>query len=102
MGVDGHGDEEEDGLEDGLDSLMDGDSDNGGKKQVGMSRWRGVLDENGGVVDRDSDWTRSKGISIGRGRVHRQYSDSEEEAGDGNDLEKDDLKWPAGEGWKPL
>ena len=97
-GVDGDADEEENGSEDGLEGLMNNGSDGGGKKQIGMGRWRdgGDLD---GEVDQDSDWTRSEGMSMssGQGRVHRQDSD-----GDDDSLEKDNLKWPAGEGWKPL
>jgi len=103
VGVDGDGKEEEDGLEDGLEGLMSNGSDGGGKKQIGMSRWRGQTDGGGGLdgeVDRDSDWTRSEGMSMmsrgSKGRV--QDSDGDEE----DSLEKDNLKWPAGEGWKPL
>ena len=86
-GLDGDGDELEEGLEDGLEGLMGGDG--GGRKQAGRRRWR-----NGdGGYDGDSDWTRSEGMDHG---VQRQYSDEEDR------LEKDNLKWPAGEGWKPL
>jgi hypothetical protein len=100
-GVDGEEEEEEDGLEDGLEGLMNNGGDGGGKKQIGMSRWRIHPDGGGldGEVDQDSDWTRSNGMSMsrGRGRV-LQDSDGDEE----DNLAKDNLKWPAGEGWKPL
>jgi len=87
-GVDGDGDELEGGLEDGLEGLM---GSGVGEKQIKRSRWR---DGDRGY-DGDSDWTRSEGMDHG---LERQYSDEEEE----NGLEKDNLKWPAGEGWKPL
>ena len=96
-GVDGEGEEEEDGLEDGLEGLMSNGSEGGGKKQIGMSRWR-VQPDGDGEVDQDSDWTRSKGMSMSRGKGRVQDSDGDEE----ESLEKDNLKWPAGEGWKPL
>jgi len=99
-GVDGEGEGEEDGLEDGLEGLMSNGNDGVGKKQIGMSRWRVQPDGGGldGEVDQDSDWSRSKGMSItrGKGRVHDSDGDEEDS------LEKDNLKWPAGEGWKPL
>ena len=105
IGADGEGggEEEEDGLEDGLERLMGG-SDGGGKKQIGMSRWRVQPDGGGGggldgeVLDQDTDWTRSKGMIMSRGKGRVQDSDGDEE----DSLEKDNLKWPAGEGWKPL
>ena len=111
--VDGDGEEEEDGfMEDGLEGLMNsngngnGNHDGGGvKKQIGKSRWRDVsagANAGAGVdgeVDQDSDWTRSKGMSMSRkGRVQDSDGDDEEESS----LEKDNLKWPVGEGWKPL
>ena len=110
-GVDGDGEEEEDGMEDGLEGLMRGGNDGGGNKQIRTSRWRvhheesgGGLDRAyGGEMDRDSDWTRNEGMSSmsldGHGRVQRRYSGGDEED---DDLGKDNLKWPAGEGWKPL
>ena len=104
VGVDGDRDEEEDGLEDGLEGLMASGSDGrGGKKQIGRSRWDGSGGDRGydGEVDQDSDWTRSEGMSMAldpRGRGHQRYSDRDEDDG----LEKDNLKWPVGEGWKPL
>ena len=100
-GADGEGEEEATGLEDGLEGLMSNGSEGGGKKQIGISRWRvppdggGLLD---GEVDQDSDWTRSKGMSLSHGKGRVQDSDVDEE----DSLEKDNLKWPAGEGWKPL
>ena len=111
--VDGDGEEEEDGfMEDGLEGLMNsngngnGNHDGGGvKKQIGKSRWRDVsagANAGAGVdgeVDQDSDWTRSKGMSMSRkGRIQDSDGDDEEESS----LEKDNLKWPVGEGWKPL
>ena len=111
--VDGDGEEEDDGfMEDGLEGLMNsngngnGNHDGGGvKKQIGKSRWRDVsagANAGAGVdgeVDQDSDWTRSKGMSMSRkGRVQDSDGDDEEESS----LEKDNLKWPVGEGWKPL
>ena len=102
VGIDGEGEEEEDGLSDGLEGLMSNGSDGGGKKQVGMNRFDGE-------VDQDSDWSRSKGMSMmsrrggdgggGKGRVQDISDDGDEEE---DCLEKDNLKWPAGEGWKPL
>jgi hypothetical protein len=109
-GIEGNRDEEEDSLEDGLEGLMGSGSDGGGKKQIGRNRWGVHHDGSGGAgldrgydgeVDQDSDWARSEGMSMsrrGQGRAHQQYSDGDEEDG----LEKDNLKWPVGEGWKPL
>jgi hypothetical protein len=101
VGVDGDGDEEENESEDGLEGLMNNGSDRGGKKQIGMGRWR-VHSESGGFdgeVDQDSDWTRSEGMAMRHRQrpIHRQDSDGDEDS-----TEKDNLKWPAGEGWKPL
>ena len=100
VGVDGDGEEEEVGLEDGLEGLMSNGNDGGGKKQIGTSRWRVQPDGGGydGEVDQDSDWTRGEGMSMSHGKGRIQDSDGDEEDG----LEKDNLKWPAGEGWKPL
>ena len=102
VGVDVDGDEEEIGSEDGLERLVNNGIDGGGgKKQLAMGRWRVNSDGGGldGEVDQDSDWTRSEGMSMshGRSRAHRHDSDGDEDS-----LEKDNLKWPAGEGWKPL
>ena len=107
VGADRDG-EDEDGLEDGLEGLMSSSGE--GKNQIGKSRW-GVHQDGGGpdpgydgeVVDQDSDWTRNEGMSSMsrppiQGRVRRQYSDE----GGVLTFEKDNLKWPAGEGWKPL
>lgn len=100
VGVDGDGEEEEDGLEDGLEGLMSNGNDGGGKKQTVTSRWRIPPDSGSydGEVDQDSDWTRSEGMSMSRGKGRVQDSDCDDE----DSLEKDNLKWPAGEGWKPL
>jgi hypothetical protein len=65
VGVDGEGEEDESGLEDGLERLMSNGSDGGGKERIAMSRWR-VQPSGGGLdgeVDQDSDWTRSKGTT---------------------------------------
>ena len=80
------------GSEDGLERLMGGNgSDGGGKNQIGMSRC--PVQPNGGgggldgeVLDQDTDWrTRSKGMTISRGKGRVQDSDGDEE----DSLEKD-------------
>jgi len=99
IGIDGGGDGEENESEDGLEGLMSKDSDGGGKKQIGLGRWRVQSDGGGldGEVDQESDWIRNEGMSMARGRGRVQDSD-----GDECSTEKDNLKWPAGDGWKPL
>ena len=99
----GDGEDEKDGLEeDGLEGLMMGRGGGGGGGSDGgkrTSRWRVNHDDDraydGEEVDQDSDWMRNEGMSSGQtqGRVQSDEDDG---------LEKDNLKWPAGEGWKPL
>ena len=62
-------------------------------------------------VEGGDEWTRSRGMDpspVRQSRRGRNAFDAEESSlGSGSDrvlrgVEKDNLKWPAGEGWKPL
>ncbi|KAF8810918.1 hypothetical protein BYT27DRAFT_7185239 [Phlegmacium glaucopus] len=104
-GADGDGGEDADGSEDGLEGLMGGGGNDGGGGKTQVRRWRVHHDGSGGggvrggsldrAYDGDSDWTRSEGMSMSL--TARGRSD-----GDEDDLGRDNLKWPVGEGWKPL
>ena len=62
-------------------------------------------------IERSEEWTRSRGMEsspVRQSRRGQHVFDAEEASlGPGSDggirgVEKDNLKWPAGEGWKPL
>lgn len=62
-------------------------------------------------VEGGEEWTRSRGMNSSPARQSRRgqntFDAEEVSLGSGSDgglrgVEKDNLKWPAGEGWKPL
>jgi len=62
-------------------------------------------------VEGDEEWRRSRGMDPSPARQSRRgqspFDVEESSLGSGSDrvlrgVEKDNLKWPAGEGWKPL
>ncbi|KAF9476853.1 hypothetical protein BDN70DRAFT_881906 [Pholiota conissans] len=84
-----------------VDSSSSGDDDNAWQRSKGMGS---VLDRDSGPYTRAGDGLSQVSLDRGRGVVPGRSRNVFDDAygADGVGVEQDNLKWPAGDGWKPL